>query len=75
MDFLYSYPSIAVWIPFNEAWGKFKTVEIAECKKAYDLTKLINAGSGGNHNRTEGCVQSLQYKIYLIRIHYFLNNL
>ncbi|MEA5044900.1 MAG: beta-galactosidase, partial [Petrimonas sp.] len=25
MDYLYSYPSIGVWVPFNEAWGQFKT--------------------------------------------------
>lgn len=24
MDYLYSYPSIGVWVPFNEAWGQFK---------------------------------------------------
>ncbi|MDD2245081.1 MAG: beta-galactosidase, partial [Dysgonamonadaceae bacterium] len=30
IDYLYSYPSVGVWVPFNEAWGQFKTVEIAE---------------------------------------------
>ena len=30
MDYLYSNPCIAVWVPFNEAWGQFKTHEIAE---------------------------------------------
>ena len=30
MDCLYSYPCIGVWVPFNEAWGQFKTPEIAE---------------------------------------------
>ncbi len=49
MDYLYSYPSIAVWVPFNEAWGQFKTEEIAEWTKAYDPTRLVNPASGGNH--------------------------
>ncbi|WP_165042071.1 glycoside hydrolase family 2 protein [Dysgonomonas sp. ZJ709] len=52
MDYLYSYPSIAVWVPFNEAWGQFKTVEIAEWTKAYDPSRLVNPASGGNHYRT-----------------------
>lgn len=52
IDYLYSYPSIAVWVPFNEAWGQFKTVEIAEWTKAYDPSRLVNPASGGNHYHT-----------------------
>jgi beta-galactosidase/beta-glucuronidase len=52
MDFLYSYPSIVVWVPFNEAWGQFKTEEIVAWTKAYDPGRLINPASGGNHYRT-----------------------
>jgi beta-galactosidase/beta-glucuronidase len=49
IDYLYSYPSIAVWVPFNEAWGQFKTEEFAEWTKQYDPTRLVNPASGGNH--------------------------
>lgn len=49
IDFLYSYPSIAVWVPFNEAWGQFKTPEIAKWTKEYDPSRLVNPASGGNH--------------------------
>ena len=49
MDCLYSYPCIGTWVPFNEAWGQFKTVEIAEWTKQYDPTRLVNPASGGNH--------------------------
>ncbi len=49
MDCLYSYPCIGVWIPFNEAWGQFKTVEIARWTKSYDPSRLVNPASGGNH--------------------------
>ena len=49
IDCLYSYPSIAVWVPFNEAWGQFKTQEIAEWTKQYDPSRLVNPASGGNH--------------------------
>lgn len=49
MDYLYSYPSIGVWVPFNEAWGQFKTAEIVEWTKQYDPSRLVNPASGGNH--------------------------
>lgn len=49
MDYLYSYPCISTWVPFNEAWGQFKTAEIAEWTKQYDPTRLVNPASGGNH--------------------------
>ena len=49
MDALYSYPCIGTWIPFNEAWGQFKTPEIVEWTKQYDPTRLVNPASGGNH--------------------------
>lgn len=49
MDYLYSYPCISTWVPFNEAWGQFKTQEIVEWTKQYDPTRLVNPASGGNH--------------------------
>lgn len=49
MDYLYSYPCIGTWVPFNEAWGQFKTQEIAEWTKSYDPSRLVNPASGGNH--------------------------
>ena len=52
IDFLYSNPSIVCWVPFNEAWGQFKTVEISEWTKLYDPSRLVNSASGGNYYRT-----------------------
>ena len=48
MDCLYNYPCISTWIPFNEAWGQFKTPEITAWTKAYDPSRLVNPASGGN---------------------------
>lgn len=48
MDALYNFPSIVVWVPFNEAWGQFKTVEITEWTEKHDPTRLVNSASGGN---------------------------
>lgn len=61
MDYLYSYPSIVVWVPFNEAWGQFKTEEITEWTKAYDSSRLVNSASGGNFYRTGDIVDLHNY--------------
>jgi beta-galactosidase/beta-glucuronidase len=49
MDYLYANPSVVCWVPFNEAWGQFKTPEIVEWTKNYDPSRLVNPASGGNH--------------------------
>lgn len=52
MDALHNFPSVVVWIPFNEAWGQFKTVEITEWTEKYDPSRLVNSASGGNFYKT-----------------------
>lgn len=52
IDNLYSHPCVAVWVPFNEAWGQFKSPEIVEWTKNYDSSRLVNPASGGNHYRS-----------------------
>ena len=42
------FPSIVAWVPFNEAWGQFKTREIVNLTRSLDPTRLINSASGGN---------------------------
>lgn len=49
MNLTFSNPSVVVWVPFNEAWGQFKTPEIVEWTKSYDPSRLVNPASGGNH--------------------------
>lgn len=49
IDYLYSFPCIGTWVPFNEAWGQFKSPEITEWTKQYDPSRLVNPASGGNH--------------------------
>jgi len=48
MDATYNFPSIVVWVPFNEAWGQFKTEEITNWTMQYDPSRLVNSASGGN---------------------------
>lgn len=48
MKDLHNFPSIVVWVPFNEAWGQFKTKEITEWTMDMDPSRLVNSASGGN---------------------------
>lgn len=48
MNDLYNFPSIVVWVPFNEAWGQFKTEEITKWTMEKDPSRLVNSASGGN---------------------------
>jgi hypothetical protein len=48
MQDLHNFTSIVVWVPFNEAWGQFKTKEIVEWTMQKDPTRLVNTASGGN---------------------------
>lgn len=43
---LYNYPSVSVWVPFNESWGQFKTNEILKWTKEIDPTRLVDGPSG-----------------------------
>jgi beta-galactosidase/beta-glucuronidase len=52
IDHCISNPCVVTWVPFNEAWGQFKTPEIVGWTKKYDPTRLVNPASGGNHYDT-----------------------
>ena len=51
MDARMSFPCIVVWVPFNEAWGQFRTEDAAAFTKAKDPARLVNPASGGNFRR------------------------
>lgn len=61
IDYLYSSPSVVVWVPFNEGWGQFKTVEITDWTKNYDPDRLVNSASGGNHFLFAGDILDLHH--------------
>lgn len=46
MDVLYNVPSLAVWGPFNEAWGQFDAATITNLIRKKDSTRLIDQASG-----------------------------
>lgn len=43
---LQPFPSIVMWVPFNEGWGQFETARIAAWTKERDPTRLVNSASG-----------------------------
>ncbi len=48
MQDFHNFPSIVVWVPFNEAWGQFKTDDITDWTMQQDPSRLVNSASGGN---------------------------
>jgi beta-galactosidase/beta-glucuronidase len=48
IDTLHNHPSIVQWVPFNEAWGQHRTMDVGKWVTAYDPTRQINIASGGN---------------------------
>lgn len=61
IDAHYNYPSIVMWVPFNEGWGQFKTVEILNWTMQYDPSRLVNGASGGNHFPVAHTIDHHQY--------------
>ncbi|MGW0433426.1 glycoside hydrolase family 2 protein [Micromonospora sp. NPDC003197] len=50
--------SLAVWVPFNEGWGQFDAVRIAEEVAALDPTRTVDHASGW-HDQGGGDLHSL----------------
>ena len=40
------FPSIVMWVPFNEGWGQYDVARIDAAIRAQDPTRLVNATSG-----------------------------
>lgn len=46
------FPSIAIWVPFNEAWGQFDSVRMTNLIKSWDPTRLVDHASGWFDQKT-----------------------
>lgn len=46
IELLYNCPCIALWTLFNEGWGQFRALEVAEIAKRLDPTRHIDHASG-----------------------------
>ena len=46
LSHLYNSPCISTWVPFNEGWGQFDSVKIANLIKSLDKTRFVDHASG-----------------------------
>ncbi|MEC3880117.1 glycoside hydrolase family 2 protein [Parapedobacter sp. 10938] len=46
IDHLRFFPSIVVWVPFNEGWGQYETERMVKWTMQYDTTRVIDGVSG-----------------------------
>jgi hypothetical protein len=53
IDALHHFPSIVMWVPFNEGWGQHDTEVTAAWVKKYDPSRLVNESSGW-HDKGSG---------------------
>ena len=53
------FPSIVVWVPFNESWGQFDTDEVVKFTREQDPSRRINYASGGNFVKCSGDILDL----------------
>ncbi|BAM05319.1 glycoside hydrolase family 2 protein [Phycisphaera mikurensis] len=48
VDHLDAHPCVAVWVPFNEAWGQHASERVGAWTAARDPSRALNIASGGN---------------------------
>ncbi len=48
IDTLENSPAVVVWVPFNEAWGQHRSVDVGAWVAKRDPSRLVNIASGGN---------------------------
>ncbi|MDE7454745.1 MAG: glycoside hydrolase family 2 [Clostridia bacterium] len=66
LDQLYNCVSIAMWVPFNEAWGQFDANNIAQLTKDIDPTRTVDHASGW-HDQGGGDINSMH--VYFKKVH------
>ena len=67
IDMLYNYPSIAVWVPFNEGWGQFDAKKASGLIRNLDNTRLICEASGW-FDQKDGDIYSIHNYWYKLKV-------
>lgn len=67
LDQLYNCVSIAMWVPFNEAWGQFDANKIAQLTKDIDSTRTVDHASGW-HDQGGGDINSMHVYFKKVRL-------
>lgn len=68
LDQLYNCVSIAMWVPFNEAWGQFDANNVARLTKDIDATRTVDHASGW-HDQGGGDIKSMHVYFQKVRLH------
>ncbi|WP_114778582.1 glycoside hydrolase family 2 protein [Botryobacter ruber] len=61
IDHLRFFPSIVVWVPFNEGWGQYDTERVVEWTRQYDPTRLVDGTSGWTDRNVGHMYDAHQY--------------
>ncbi|MGE3777834.1 MAG: glycoside hydrolase family 2 protein, partial [Pirellulaceae bacterium] len=61
LETLHNHPAIVQWVPFNEAWGQHRTMEVGQWTVAADPSRQVNIASGGNFHPVGHIVDHHQY--------------
>ncbi len=61
IDNLKFFPSIVVWVPFNEGWGQYDSRRVVNWTKAYDPTRLVDGISGWTDRNVGDMYDAHQY--------------
>ncbi|MCF6401258.1 glycoside hydrolase family 2 [Chitinophaga filiformis] len=48
---LYNYPSIVIWVLFNEGWERYDQKRLTEWMQETDPSRVVNGHSGENYDR------------------------
>lgn len=67
LDTLINAVSICLWVPFNEGWGQFDSIKIANLIREYDATRLIDHASGWHD---QGGPDIRSYHVYFTKYAY-----
>jgi len=59
MDQHINSPSVVIWVPFNEGWGQFNTIEICNWINHYDPSRLVDGPSGWIDFPAAGHIQDI----------------
>lgn len=64
---LYSHPSIAIWVIFNEGWGQFDANYMTDLLRREDSTRLIDQASGW-FDQGGGDFRSIHNYFFILRV-------
>lgn len=67
IEALRNHPSIVVWVPFNEGWGQFDALKVADFVRSLDSSRIIDHASGW-YDQKGGDLASLHYYFFKLTV-------